>query len=252
MRLLLVHAHPDDETLWSGVTIAHHVAAGDEVHVLTCTLGQEGEVIPPELKHVEMTDELAEVRRAELADALQVLGATGQLLGDGRFRDSGMAGSPAARRPEALVNNLAAATEAAAAVVADLAPDVVVGYEQYGGYGHPDHIAAHRITMAAAAGRRVWQIVVPRSWAAADEAWLQTQEFAPGIVAPDPDAPQLPSVVPDHLVTRRVEDKAAGAVRAAALRCHRTQVSVHDGYYALSNQVAARLTAREAFVEVVA
>lgn len=248
MRLLFVHAHPDDETLWNGVTIAHHAAAGDEVHVLTCTLGEEGEVIPPDLAHLG-PDELAEVRRGELSGALSTLGATGHLLG---FRDSGMAGSPAAEDPRALVNNLLAATEAAAAVVADLDPDVVVTYEQYGGYGHPDHIATHQLTMAAAAGRPVWQTVVPRSWAEQDREWLSGRSFAHGVVAPPADEPLLPSVVEDHTVNRRVVDEAAGGVRARALGSHRTQVTVHDGYYALSNNVAARLTAREAFVEVLA
>lgn len=246
MRLLFVHAHPDDETLWNGVTIAHHAAAGDEVHVLTCTLGEEGEIIPPELAHLT-PEELAEVRRGELSAALATLGATGRVL---PFRDSGMAGSVAAAHPQALVGNLERATDAAATVIEELDPDVVVTYEASGGYGHPDHIAVHRITMAAAGGRPVWQTVVPRSWALADRSWLQGRSFAPDITAPPADAPLLPSVVDDHSVTHRVVDAAAGDVRAAALGCHRTQVSVYEDYYALSNDIAARLTAREAFVEV--
>ena len=82
-RLLFVHAHPDDETLATGVAILHHVARGDDVHVLTCTLGEEGEVIPAELAHLEGAegDPLAAHRRGELAGAVAVLGVTHHLLG---------------------------------------------------------------------------------------------------------------------------------------------------------------------------
>lgn len=244
-RLLFVHAHPDDETLWNGVTIAHHALAGDDVHVATCTLGEEGEVIPPELKHLEGSEDLADVRRSELAGALQVLGATGHLLG---FRDSGMVGSSAAADPRALVNNVPAATEALRELIAEVQPDVLVTYEQYGGYGHPDHIAAHRATMAAAGQIPVWQTVVPQSWAQEDRAWVAAADLAPGLSALPTDAPWDPSVVPDRTVTHRVIDEAAGGVRARALTNHRTQVTVHDGYFALSNDIALRLGDREAFV----
>ena len=108
-RLLFVHAHPDDETLATGVAIAHHVASGDDVHVLTCTLGEEGEVIPPHLAHLEGADgdPLAPHRAEELRAAMEVLGVTHHLLGaEGghgvpTYRDSGMAGSPAAAHPRA-------------------------------------------------------------------------------------------------------------------------------------------------------
>ena len=244
-RLLFVHAHPDDETLWNGVTIAHHALAGDVVHVATCTLGEEGEVIPPELKHLEGNAELADVRRSELAGALQVLGATGHLLG---FRDSGMAGSPAADDPRALVNNLPEATAVLGRLIQELQPDVLVTYEQYGGYGHPDHIATHRLTMAAAGGLPVWQTVVPQSWAREDRAWVAGHDLAPGLVPVPDDAPWDPSVVADDTVSHRVVDEVAGGVRARALSHHRTQVTVHDGYFALSNDIALRLGDREAFV----
>lgn len=244
-RLLFVHAHPDDETLWNGVTIAHHALAGDDVHVATCTLGQEGEVIPPELKQLEGSEELADVRRSELAGALEVLGATGHLLG---LRDSGMAGSPAAANERALVNNLPEATAALRALIEDLRPDVLVTYEQYGGYGHPDHIATHRVTMAAAGQLPVWQTVVPQTWARQDRAWVAAHPLAPGLSPVAPDAPWDPSVVADDTVTHRVVDEVASGVRAQALAHHRTQVRVHDGYFALSNNVALRLGDREAFV----
>src|SRR3954447_17133613 len=99
-RLLFVHAHPDDETLTCGIAMAHHVARGDEVHVLTCTLGEEGEVIPPRLAHLEgaADDALGPHRHAELTEALGRVGAHLHVLGAesgrlSRYRDSGMASS---------------------------------------------------------------------------------------------------------------------------------------------------------------
>src|SRR4051812_10484919 len=136
--------------------MAHHVARGDEVHVLTCTLGEEGEVIPPGLAHLEgdPQDRLGPYRHGELTRALARIGAVLHVLGEdaaagrlSRYRDSGMAGSAAAGRAEAFA---AADLDAAGGLVADLLrelrPDVVVTYDEQGGYGHPDHIQAHRVT----------------------------------------------------------------------------------------------------------
>ncbi len=121
--LLFVHAHPDDETLATGVSLAHHRAAGHGVHVLTCTLGEEGEVIPPELAHLaaDRDDTLGRWRREELRRAMAALGVQHQVLGEdpasgvpSRYRDSGMAGTASAADPRAFVN--ADAEEAAALV----------------------------------------------------------------------------------------------------------------------------------------
>lgn len=160
-RLLFVHAHPDDESLATGVAIAHHVAAGDEVHVLTCTLGEQGEVIPPELAHLDADheDTLGEFRRDELRGAMTAIGARSQVLGEdpavgrlSRWRDSGMAGTPAAADPRCWVrSDDAEAVAAVRAVVDEVAPDLVVTYDADGGYAHPDHIRTHEVTRAAVA-----------------------------------------------------------------------------------------------------
>ena len=273
-RLLFVHAHPDDETLTCGIAMAHHVARGDEVHVLTCTLGEEGEVIPAPLAHLEghPDDALGPHRLAELTEALRRIGATMHVLGSGagrlsRFRDSGMAGSPAAARPDAFA---AADVDAAGALVADLirsvSPDVVVTYDEHGGYGHPDHIQTHRVTRRALQlleaddlPARTYEILTPRSWAQEDRAWLHTADptaYAlpadePPLVLPAPDDPFPPSVVDDDLVTHVVEDAAARAVQNDALRAHATQVIVaSQDVHALSNRIAVRTTAREGFRQV--
>jgi N-acetyl-1-D-myo-inositol-2-amino-2-deoxy-alpha-D-glucopyranoside deacetylase len=268
-RLLFVHAHPDDETLTCGVTMAHHVAAGDEVHVLTCTLGEEGEVIPAELRHLEghPDDALAPYRYAELTEAMSRVGAHLHVLGAvpgagrlSRYRDSGMAGSEAAARPEAFVN---ADLDEVGALVADVVravrPDALITYDPEGGYRHPDHVQAHRVTRAALdrlddaeLPERVFQILVARSWAEQDRALLpELGAAAYGLVLPSSTDPYPPSVVPDAEVTHVVEDTAARAVKNAALRAHRTQVTVFsEDIHALSNNIAARTSEREGYGRV--
>lgn len=270
-RLLFVHAHPDDETLTCGATMAHHVAAGDEVHVLTCTLGEEGEVIPPVLHDLagHPDDPLGPHRLAELTEAMSRIGATFQILGAdpsaglrSRYRDSGMAGSAAAERPDAFVRaGLEDPAARVAAVIRQIRPDVLVTYDPQGGYRHPDHIHTHRVVRAALtrlAGdpdtardvpARTYEILVPRSWAEEDRAWLRDGDSAAyGLIVPDVDDPYPPSVVPDERVTHAVEDPAALPVKNAALRAHATQVIVvTEDVHALSNRIAARTTAREGY-----
>lgn len=258
-RLLLVHAHPDDETLATGVTIAHHVAAGDEVHVLTCTLGEEGEVIPDELAHLaaDREDRLDAHRREELRGAMASIGARSHVLREGspeRWRDSGMAGSPSAEHPRAWA--AAPLEEAAAAVrevIQQVDPDLVITYDQQGGYAHPDHIRTHEATcaalaaMPAAARPALFGIYTPRSWATQDRDWLAAHPV-PGWT--QPEGPYPPSVVDDAVVTHAVVDPDAVAAQAAALEHHRTQVTVAGETYALSNDVAARLSGREGFARL--
>ncbi|MGW5239535.1 N-acetyl-1-D-myo-inositol-2-amino-2-deoxy-alpha-D-glucopyranoside deacetylase [Monashia sp. NPDC004114] len=273
-RLLFVHAHPDDETLTCGIAMAYHVARGDEVHVLTCTLGEEGEVIPEPLAHLEghPDDTLGPHRHAELTEALHRIGATMHVLGAdaghlSRFRDSGMVGSAAARHPDAFA---AADVDTAGALVADVVrsvrPDVVVTYDEHGGYGHPDHIQTHRVTRRALQlldaddlPAHTYEILTPRSWAHEDRAWLHTADptaYAlpvgePPLVLPAANDPFPPSVVADELVSHVVEDAAARAVQNDALRAHATQVIVaSEDVHALSNRIAARTTAREGFRQV--
>ncbi|EWT01079.1 1D-myo-inositol 2-acetamido-2-deoxy-alpha-D-glucopyranoside deacetylase [Intrasporangium oryzae NRRL B-24470] len=273
-RLLFVHAHPDDETLTCGIAMAHHVALGDEVHVLTCTLGEEGEVIPPDLAELEghEDDLLGPHRHAELTEALRRIGAHLRVLGAAegrlsRFRDSGMAGSPAAARPEAFVNaDLDEAAGLVVAVIRDVRPDVVVTYDPQGGYGHPDHIQTHRVTRAALAmlgaaelPAAAFEIVTPTSWAREDRAWLHDQDPAaydrpapaPSLVLPAEGDPFPPSVVDDGLVSHHVVDDRARTVKNDALRAHATQVIVaSEDVHALSNLIAVRTTAREGFARV--
>lgn len=279
-RLLFVHAHPDDESLWTGIALAHHVAAGDEVHVLTCTLGEEGEVIPAELRHLELPagqerapdapDPLAQVRREELRAAMAAMAVTSSVvLGDeefrrvsgredvGTYRDSGMVGTPSAQHPRAFAGSDVESVAASITAYIDaLAPDVVVTYDEQGGYGHPDHIRTHEVTVAAVAASRtqpeLFITLTPRSWAVQDRAWLHatcSPQFLDdtGFLVPAADDPYPPSVVDDDEVTHAVVDEQAVTAQIRALREHRTQVTVADEVYALSNDIAARLSGREGY-----
>jgi N-acetyl-1-D-myo-inositol-2-amino-2-deoxy-alpha-D-glucopyranoside deacetylase len=265
--LLFVHAHPDDESLATGVALAHHAQQGHEVHVLTCTLGEEGEVIPAELAHLasDRDDTLGPWRREELRRAMAALGVQHRVLGEdpergvlSRWRDSGMAGTPTAEHPAAFAGaDLEEAAGLVAEVVTELRPTVVVTYDEHGGYGHPDHIQAHRVTCTAVAGLparerpALYAVLTPRAWAQEDRVWLA--EHVPagaGWRVPGPGDPFPPSVVDDGAVTHEILDPSVLPLQTAALREHRTQVSVGDGCYALSNDIAARLPGREGFARL--
>jgi N-acetyl-1-D-myo-inositol-2-amino-2-deoxy-alpha-D-glucopyranoside deacetylase len=264
--LLFVHAHPDDETLTAGLTMARYVRDGHLVHVLTCTLGEEGEVIPADLQHLDAAhdDVLGPYRLRELQAAMAVLGVSHEVLGAdpatgalSRYRDSGMAGTPSAARPDAFAN---ADVDEAAALVADVVrrvgPAVVVTYDEHGGYRHPDHIQTHRVTCAAVASLppdqrpALYAVLVPESWARQDREWLADHPPRDtGWELPDPDGDYPPSVVADDLVTHEVVSPELVPVQADALREHVTQVTVaaSGDVYALSNDIAARIPGREAF-----
>lgn len=158
-RLMLVHAHPDDETIGNGVTMARQVAEGGQVTLVTCTLGEEGEVLVPELVHLdaEHEDHLGPQRLAELTEAMGLLGVTDfvRLGGDGRHRDSGMAYDDQGRAIARDVlregifwtADLLEASAELVALIRDRRPRVLVAYNEIGGYGHPDHVQAHRVAM---------------------------------------------------------------------------------------------------------
>src|SRR3954454_7487241 len=139
-RILFVHAHPDDETINNGATMAKYVAEGAQVTLVTCTLGEEGEVLVPELAPLaaDRDDALGQQRIGELATAMEALGVTDHrfLGGPGRFRDSGMMGLPTNDRADCFWQvDLETAVGELVRVVRDVRPQVVVTYNEVGGYG---------------------------------------------------------------------------------------------------------------------
>jgi N-acetyl-1-D-myo-inositol-2-amino-2-deoxy-alpha-D-glucopyranoside deacetylase len=258
LRLLLVHAHPDDETLTTGATMARYAAEGAQVTLVTCTRGERGEVIGP-LGHLEGDgDALAAHREGELAAATVALGVRDhRFLGADagvRFRDSGMAWGEHGRAvaapdtgPDAFAR--VPVPQAAAhlrRVVDDVRPHVVLTYDAEGGYGHPDHVRAHEVTLAALAqvpGPLVLAVASPLSVHEAGVARLRGRGLRT-LEAPWPSV-----VVPDDAVTHRVVADGHRPAKTAALRAHATQVVVADDEeaYALSNGIWHELTGTEWF-----
>ncbi|MFE9815037.1 N-acetyl-1-D-myo-inositol-2-amino-2-deoxy-alpha-D-glucopyranoside deacetylase [Streptomyces sp. NBC_00236] len=255
-RLLLVHAHPDDESINNGATMARYAADGALVTLVTCTLGEEGEIIPPALAHLaaDRDDSLGPHRRGELAAAMKELGVTDHRLlgGAGRYRDSGMMGTEQNHRPGAFWSaDLDEAAGYLVEVIREVRPQVLVTYDPEGGYGHPDHIQAHRVATRAAelaadpAYRaasgpahtiaKIYWNRVPRP--VAEEGFARLRATAPdafpGIAAID----DVPGVVDDTLITTEIDGTGHSAAKVAAMRAHATQIAIDGPFFALSNDL---------------
>ncbi|HST97429.1 MAG TPA: N-acetyl-1-D-myo-inositol-2-amino-2-deoxy-alpha-D-glucopyranoside deacetylase [Geodermatophilus sp.] len=264
-RMLLVHAHPDDETINNGATMARYVAEGASVTLLTCTLGEEGEVLVPELELLaaEHDDQLGGYRISELSAAMAALGVTDWrfLGGPGRYRDSGMMGTPANDKPRAFWQaDLDEAVAHAVAVVREVRPQVVVTYDEHGGYGHPDHIQAHRVAMRAvdAAADPVYRPDLGAAWDVAKVYWCcvprsvmrQGIEAMAALGEASPfeslgEVDEVPFAVPDELVAAAVDGRAHAGRKDAAMRAHATQITVDGPFFALSNNLGQEVLGTE-------
>jgi N-acetyl-1-D-myo-inositol-2-amino-2-deoxy-alpha-D-glucopyranoside deacetylase len=155
-RLLLVHAHPDDETINNGVTMAKYAANGVGVTLVTCTRGEEGEVLVESLANLASSadDKLGEHREIELKDAMHELGIKDfRFLGapNLKWRDSGMMGTVQNERKDVFWQaDLEIAAAELVKIILEIKPQVLITYDEIGGYGHPDHIKAHLVAMRAA------------------------------------------------------------------------------------------------------
>ncbi|MFF1637280.1 N-acetyl-1-D-myo-inositol-2-amino-2-deoxy-alpha-D-glucopyranoside deacetylase [Streptomyces sp. NPDC058246] len=264
-RLLLVHAHPDDESINNGATMAKYVAEGAQVTLVTCTLGEEGEVIPPELGYLAPDREggLGPHRIGELAAAMKELGVTDHrfLGGPGRFRDSGMMGVEQNHRTGAFWSaDLDEAAEHLVEVIREVRPHVLVTYDPDGGYGHPDHIQAHRVAMRAAelAEEAAFRPDLGESWRiskiywnrvprpVAEEAFARLREMLPELpFSRSAAVDDVPGVVDDSVITTEIDGTAYAAAKAAAMRAHATQITVDGSWFILSNELAQPLFTTE-------
>ena len=239
--------------------MAKYVAEGAHVTLVTCTLGEEGEVLLPELSHLasDQDDALGTHRREELAAAMAELGVTDWRLlgGPGRFRDSGMIDTPPNDRPDCFWRaDLLEAATALVPVIREVRPQVVVTYDDFGGYGHPDHIQAHRVTHYAVAlaesptfradlgpawrVSKVYWTAFPRSVIVAGIEAMKAQGIEDEFTAMDPN--DLPFACDDALVTTQIEAQDYLDRKMSALRAHGTQVSVDGGFFALADNVGSQ------------
>lgn len=267
-RLLFVHAHPDDECLGTGATIAHYAARGADVRIVTCTLGEEGEVIGDRWAElaVDRADQLGGYRIGELTAALRALGIgePHYLGGAGRWRDSGMRGTPRRHRQRFIDADERETVGALVAVIREQRPHVVVTYDPGGGYGHPDHVHAHRVTVAAVAAAGPGAADFPgEPWAVPKLYWsvfaTRTFEAAMGALTPEDLRPEW-SIPPKEEFTFGYADAdidavvetapAAREAKRAALAAHATQVVVGPTgrACALSNNAAIPILGDEHYV----
>ncbi|MER7925075.1 MULTISPECIES: N-acetyl-1-D-myo-inositol-2-amino-2-deoxy-alpha-D-glucopyranoside deacetylase [unclassified Streptomyces] len=248
-RLLLVHAHPDDESINNGATMAKYAAEGAHVTLVTCTLGERGEVIPPALRHLSGTA-LAEERERELTAAMKALGVSDHRLlgGPGSYRDSGMMGTPDNDDPDCFWQaDLDEAAGHLVEVIRETRPQVLITYDPDGGYGHPDHIQAHRVAMRAAelaadAGQSIAKVYwnrVPRT--VVEAGFARLRDVLPELPFAETAAvDDVPGVVDDGRITAVIDGTAYADAKTAAMRAHATQIEVAPDapYFALSNDLA--------------
>ena len=257
-RVLLVHAHPDDETINNGATMAMYAALGASVTLVTCTRGEEGEVLIPELSHLaaSATDSLGQHRITELALAMKELGvADHRFLGEGvkLYRDSGMMGTEPNNRPDVFWQaDLDEAADLLVRVIDEVKPHVLITYDEFGGYGHPDHIQAHRVAMRAAE-KSEWDIpkiywnVMPVS---------VIQEGIDAMKGIDSDfwgaekAEDLPFAKDDSFVHALVDGNAFVEKKMNAMKAHSTQIAVDGPFFALSNNVGLQVWGNEYYTLV--
>src|SRR5277367_2624184 len=208
-RLLLVHAHPDDESIYTGATMARYAAEGARVTLVTCTLGELGEIIPPSLAYLaaEKEDRLGAYRTGELTAACAALGVSDHrfLGGPGRWRDSGMMGTAGNDDPRCFWRaEIDTAAQALIDVISEVRPHVVVTYDADGAYGHPDHIQAHRV------------------------AWRACE-----LAGPDGPARFYATAAPGSAqVTTEIDARLYLGRKVAAMRAHETQITVAPPFFA--------------------
>ncbi len=224
---MAIHAHPDDEVISTGGILARYADEGVRTVVVTCTDGSQGfgpgGSLPGEPGHDR--DAVAEVRRQELARSCAILGVTHlEMLG---YRDSGMAGWDGNQRPDAFCNvPVEQGAARVAALIERYQPQVVVTYDENGGYGHPDHIQTHRVALAAVEGQaapaKVYFTARSRSHA---ERMLEMRQRLQLDRQPGRPPRASPAGVPDGAITTTIDTRVALERKRAALQAHASQLA---------------------------
>jgi mycothiol conjugate amidase Mca len=235
--LLAVHAHADDETITMGGTLAHYAAGGVRTANVCCTDGRLATIVDPEMVEEEVRPRLGEVRHAELKAACDILGV-GELHWLG-YHDSGMEGSETNADPQSFwMTPLDSIVERLVGIIREFRPDVVVTYDAFGAYGHPDHVQAHRATLLAVEAAqhpkvypevgKPWRVSKLYYTAFARSSVLKIIELArkAGVESPfgeNRDGQEFGT--PDELITARIDCGDFMEVKRRALVAHRSQIS---------------------------
>jgi mycothiol S-conjugate amidase len=258
--LLAVHAHPDDESSKGAGTMARYADQGVRVVVVTCTGGEAGEILNPAMDRPGVLERMPELRRQELAKALEILNVTAHhWLG---YRDSGMADSETNGHPDAFANaDLEEATGRLVALVRAERPQVVLTYDEHGGYPHPDHIRTHQVTMAAfeAAGDpdrypeagppyQPLKLYYHATFSRAHLELIHKGAVERGIESPFAKwLDEEDDGVPDPVVTAQVNVGPWLARRRDALIAHATQIDPNSFWFAVPDEVMAEIYPWEDF-----
>ena len=253
-RILLVHAHPDDETINNGATMALYASLGASVTLVTCTRGEEGEVLVPGLIHLSSAqgDKLGIHREVELANAMKALGIKDYRF-LGRYRDSGMMGTEANNRPDVFWQaDLDSAAQELVAIIEEVKPHILITYDEFGGYGHPDHIQAHRVAMRASE-LSMWQIqkiywnTMPKSVIA--QGIAKMKEIGSDFFGAE-SVDDLPFAKDDAFVTTLIDGNSFVDAKMAAMKAHETQISLDGPFFALSNNLGLQVWGHEYYTLV--
>jgi len=260
LTLMILHAHPDDEVIGSGGTLAHYSDQGINTVLVTATLGEEGEIVVADMDTPENHARLAEIRLEELRKATEILGIKHQeFLG---YRDSGMVGTPSNDHPDCFHQaDLNEATGRLVRLVRAYRPQVLVSYNAVGGYGHPDHIACHKVTLAAFdaaadparypeagpawAALKLYEMSRPREQT--QQGWEQMR--ARGLKTPldNPDYDITRFTVPMAQITTALDVSTYMPRKRAALLEHRTQIAVDGPFFAMPEDIGRQWFGTEYF-----
>ncbi|GAA5151840.1 mycothiol conjugate amidase Mca [Pseudonocardia eucalypti] len=257
LRMMTVHAHPDDESSKGAATCARYVAEGNQVMVVTCTGGERGSVLNPAMDRPDVLSNMTEIRRAEMAEAARLLGVEHRWLG---FVDSGLPeGDPKPPLPEDCfaVGDLGEQTGELVKLIREFRPHVLVTYDENGGYPHPDHIRCHEISVAAfdAAGDpdrypgvgEPWQplkLYYSHGFSRARVLTFHNAMLEAGLESPYTEwIKNWEKGAPDagDRVTTKVECAEYFPVRDAALKAHATQIDPNHRWFAVPMEMQQRL-----------
>ncbi|MBK0866666.1 mycothiol conjugate amidase Mca [Saccharopolyspora sp. HNM0986] len=258
LRLMTVHAHPDDESSKGAATTARYAAEGHDVMVVTCTGGEAGSILNPAMERPEVLANMPEIRRTEMARAAEILGVRHHWLG---YVDSGLPeGDPLPPLPEgcfATIDQVGPVADLVR-VIREFQPHVLITYDESGGYPHPDHIRCHEVSMTA-----FDEAADPDLHPAAGEPWQplklyyshgfsrkKMQLFHDALLERGVESPygewlarwdERDRPDPDERVTTRVECGAYFEQRDDALRAHATQIDPDSRWFAVPPDIQRAL-----------